>query len=67
MLAGALYKFSSNNLISSFMQIIVMGIIPVAPFDWVGLISSKIPMEHSQVVGMGQWEESKKHELRLMH
>ncbi|CDW82357.1 UNKNOWN [Stylonychia lemnae] len=38
MLAGALYKFS------------IMGIIPVAPIDWVGLISSKVPIEHSQVV-----------------
>lgn len=37
-LAAALYKFS------------VMGIIPVAPYDWVGLISSKMPIEHSQVV-----------------
>jgi len=27
-----------------------MGIIPVAPIDWVGLISSSIPIEHSQVV-----------------
>jgi len=24
-----------------------MGIIPVAPYDWVGLINSKTPMEHS--------------------
>ena len=40
-LAAALYKFS------------VMGIIPVAPYDWVGLITSKSPLEHSQVVMMG--------------
>jgi hypothetical protein len=37
-LGAALYKFS------------VMGIIPVAPYDWVGLISSRVPIEHSQVV-----------------
>ena len=37
-LGAALYKFS------------VMGIIPVAPYDWVGLINSKVPIEHSQVV-----------------
>lgn len=37
-LGAALYKFS------------IMGIIPVAPYDWVGLISSKVPIEHSQVV-----------------
>ena len=37
-LGAALYKFS------------VMGIIPVAPYDWVGLINSKTPIEHSQVV-----------------
>lgn len=40
-LAAALYKFS------------VMGIIPVAPYDWVGLITSKTPVEHNQVVVMG--------------
>lgn len=34
-LAAAIYKFS------------VMGIIPVAPYDWVGLIESKVPREHS--------------------
>jgi hypothetical protein len=39
-LVAALYKFS------------VMGIIPVAPYDWVGLINSKTPIEHSQVVVM---------------
>lgn len=33
-----------------------MGIIPVAPYDWVGLINSKIPIEHSQVVAMSQWD-----------
>lgn len=27
-----------------------MGIIPVAPYDWVGLINSKVPVEHSQVI-----------------
>ena len=27
-----------------------MGIIPVAPYDWVGLINAKVPIEHSQVV-----------------
>jgi hypothetical protein len=40
-LAAAIYKFS------------VMGIIPVAPFDWVGLINSKVPLEHNQVVIVG--------------
>ncbi len=39
-LAAAVYKFS------------IMGIIPVAPYDWVGLINSKTPIEHSQVVIM---------------
>lgn len=39
-LAAAIYKFS------------VMGIIPVAPYDWVGLINSKVPLEHNQVVVM---------------
>mmetsp|Transcript_35751 Transcript_35751/g.34787 ORF Transcript_35751/g.34787 Transcript_35751/m.34787 type:complete len:94 (+) Transcript_35751:219-500(+) len=34
-LGAALYKFS------------VMGIIPVAPFDWVGLFDPKTPLEHS--------------------
>ena len=34
-LAAAIYKFS------------VMGILPVAPYDWVGLIESKVPREHS--------------------
>jgi hypothetical protein len=34
-LAAAIYKFS------------VMGIIPVAPYDWVGLINSKVPLEHN--------------------
>ena len=34
-LAAAIYKFS------------VMGIIPVAPYDWVGVIESKVPREHS--------------------
>ena len=43
-LAAALYKFSGKK---NFLNAIVMGIIPVAPFDWVGLISSKVPMEHS--------------------
>lgn len=48
-LAAALYKFS--GMIYKLLIIdIVMGIIPVAPFDWVGLISSKVPIEHSQVV-----------------
>jgi hypothetical protein len=46
MLAGALYKFSSTY-ISILYITIVMGIIPVAPIDWVGLISSKVPIEHS--------------------
>ena len=40
-LAAAIYKFS------------VMGIIPIAPYDWVGLINSKVPLEHNQVVIMG--------------
>ena len=58
MLAAALYKFSSEyiliRIIHQFNLIfndnIVMGIIPVAPIDWNGLISSKVPIEHSQVV-----------------
>ena len=37
-LAAAIYKFS------------VMGILPVAPYDWVSLIESKVPREHSQLV-----------------
>ncbi len=31
-----------------------MGIIPVAPYDWVGLISSRVPIEHAQVVAVNK-------------
>jgi len=47
-LLAALYKFSGKH--PSVLTRLVMGIIPVAPYDWVGLINSKVPVEHSQVV-----------------
>ena len=34
----ALYKFS------------IMGVIPVTPLDWAGIISTRTPLEHSQVL-----------------
>ena len=46
-------QLSINSQVLTFycnVSLIVMGIIPVAPFDWVGLINSRIPIEHSQVV-----------------
>jgi hypothetical protein len=46
-LGAAIYKFSGKLERYLLMINIVMGIIPVAPYDWVGLISTKVPMEHS--------------------
>ena len=47
--------------------LLVMGIIPVAPIDWVGLISSKVPIEHNQVVMFNKDWEMKIEKLRKWH